>query len=316
MNASNVHELILGAAGSGKSYELKEKIKKTYQEHPEDLIVLLDLEGEFSSEEFGISDIHRIALGNGSVYNLMEHTEPRDSALSSVAEKSEFMYAFLSSLQGGFISERAAIERSVRRLYSKEDTKYTLKNFYEELLNDNTPEGNKLAMMLEVYVFGTGSDLFNGLSTVGINKEDTMLILQGTSYTLNKAIAFLYLEMIQNYANSAKRGERKMHLYINNSDHLFKEDFFANFVKRARMLGITITMTAQSFMDIVENRPGCTVVNNIGRITMFNMCKPDIAALQNYIDLPDNLCGVISNQKPGIGLVYDGQTFTPFNYNK
>lgn len=310
------HELILGSPGCGKSNELREKIKKVHQEQPTDLIVLMDLFGEFASEEFEIPEVRRIALGQGSVYNPLEGVN-RNSDPSAVAEKSEFMCTFLSFLIGKKESltayDLAVVHRCVAALLDKEehDFKPTLADMCTVLAKDGSPEANKLILVLEPYISGVYAHMFGGKTTVNIQPEDSMVILQGPSYALYTPVAFLYLEMIKNYAKSNKNGT--IHLFINDADHLFGEEIFADFVKRASDLNIAITMTAQSFQCITESRPGLSAVDHIRNMTLFSMCGTDIKALQAQIGLPDNLCGVITNQKPGIGLFYDGQTFVPFN---
>ena len=338
--------IVIGQAGSGKSFITKGEIILTLLNTPDDVIIL-DPENEYKI----VAD-----LMNGTVIDLEVvsdyHINPCDMSMewdekkaSPLTEKCDYMVGLVESILGKGREVTAydtnAIHRATRRMYEDYinemkrrhangdnrniDTTIcpTLKDFYKELIADNTAEGNKIAMAVEPYCIGS-FNIFAHHTNVDLTSR---LIVFNTSSLPEKmkemamqvCLSYIWTKIVKNREQNKLNHTNKFIWNYLDEFHLFmRTESSANtietYYRRVRKYGACITGLTQNVEDLLNTTQGGAIFQNTGFFLFFNQQPIGRNLLQRLYGISDSLIEKIKDAPRGTGLLYNGTVLIPFNY--
>lgn len=339
--------LIFGQSGSGKSFITKGEIIPNMLDG-DDEMVILDPENEYRviAEAF---DGNVIDLKPKSEFHInpcdmdMEYDEPDASPL---VEKCDFMVGLVESILGRGREcnsfEVNVIHRATNKMYDEYirimderreqgstasiDTSIspTLVDFYQNLLADNSPEGNKIAMAVEPYCIGN-YDLF--AHRTNIKNEKTKITVYNLLYLPEKmkemamkvCLTNIWNKIVKNREDNDKNGTSKaIWVYLDEFHLFFQTESSATtimaYFKRVRKYNGIMTGITQDVADLLNTRQGTAMFNNTGFFIFLNQSAKGRQHLQELFDISDALIDNIKDKPSGVGLIYNGSCLIPFNY--
>jgi hypothetical protein len=339
--------LIFGQSGSGKSFITKGEIIPNLLDGDDEMIIL-DPENEYRviAEAF---DGNVVDLKPKSDYHInpcdldMEYDEPD---ASPIVEKCDYMVGLVESILGRGREcnsfEVNVIHRATNKMYEEYtrimderrekgstesiDTTIcpTLVDFYEQLLADNSPEGNKIAMAVEPYCVGN-YNLF--AHRTNIKNESTRITVYNLLYLPEKmkemamkvCLSSIWNKIVKNRENNEKNGTTKaIWVYLDEFHLFFQTESSATtimaYFKRVRKYNGIMTGITQDVADLLNTRQGTAMFNNTGFFIFLNQSAKGRQYLQELFDISDALIDNIKDKPSGVGLIYNGSCLIPFNY--
>lgn len=339
--------LIFGQSGSGKSFITKGEVIPNLLDGDDEMIIL-DPENEYRviAEAF---DGNVIDLKPKSDFHInpcdmdMEYDEPDASPL---VEKCDYMVGLVESILGRGREcnsfEVNVIHRATNKMYEEYcrimderreqgftesiDTSIspTLVDFYENLLADNSPEGNKIAMAVEPYCIGN-YNLF--AHRTNISNDKARITVYNLLYLPEKmkemamkvCLSTIWNKIVKNRENNEKNGTSKaIWVYLDEFHLFFQTESSATtimaYFKRVRKYNGIMTGITQDVADLLNTRQGTAMFNNTGFFIFLNQSAKGRQYLQELFDISDALIDNIKDKPSGVGLIYNGSCLIPFNY--
>lgn len=339
--------LIFGQSGSGKSFITKGEVIPNLLDGDDEMIIL-DPENEYRviAEAF---DGNVIDLKPKSDFHInpcdmdMEYDEPDASPL---VEKCDYMVGLVESILGRGREcnsfEVNVIHRATNKMYEEYcrimderreqgftesiDTSIspTLVDFYENLLADNSPEGNKIAMAVEPYCIGN-YNLF--AHRTNISNDKARITVYNLLYLPEKmkemamkvCLSSIWNKIVKNRENNEKNGTSKaIWVYLDEFHLFFQTESSATtimaYFKRVRKYNGIMTGITQDVADLLNTRQGTAMFNNTGFFIFLNQSAKGRQYLQELFDISDALIDNIKDKPSGVGLIYNGSCLIPFNY--
>ena len=160
----NGNSFILGVSGGGKSFAAKGEIENVILSSDSDVIII-DPEREYSQlvRALGGEVIHISATSQNHI-NAMDMTKEYGDGANPVILKSEFIMSLCEQLIGGSnlgAKQKSIIDRctaSVYRTYQQNNYQGevpTLQDFRAELLKQDEPEAQEIALAIELFTSGS-----------------------------------------------------------------------------------------------------------------------------------------------------------------
>ena len=347
-NSQLANGLIFGQSGSGKSFITKGEVIPNLLDGEDDMIIL-DPENEYRAVADDYDGVV-IDLKPKSEYHInpcdldLEWDEPDASPL---VEKCDFMVGLVESIMGKGRECNAfevnAIHRATNRMYepyirameekreksggkcSSIDTSLcpTLKDFYEELIADNSPEGNKVASQIEAYCVGN-YNLFahkTNVDTASRLVVYNLLLLPDKmrEVAMMVCLTSIWNRIVKNRENNEKYGTKKAIWVYLDEFHLFlQSESTANtikaYYKRVRKYNGIMTGITQDVSDLTSTSQGASMFDNTGFFIFLKQSPRGRAKLQELYQFSDALLDNLKDKPSGIGLVYNGLSVVPLNY--
>ncbi len=349
------HGLVFGSSGNGKSFLVKgAEIIPNYLDGGNDDMIILDPENEYGAvtEALGgtVLDIEPNAEYHINPCDLsMEWDNPKAAPLM---EKCDYMVGLVESILGRGREcnsyEVNAIHRATSRMYDgyiKAMTERhkaaagaeggiadidcdpsicpTLEDFYRQLREDGSVEGNKIASAVEAYCVGE-YNLFAHRTDIG---DTGRLVTFNLLYVPEKmkemamkvCTSYIWNRIVKNRENNAKNHTRRFIWVFLDEIHLFFETqssagIIKTMYKRARKYGGIITGITQDVADVLRNPQGSSVYESTGFFIFLSQSPLGRSALQNLYQISDTLIDYINDKAPGTGLLYNASTLIPFDF--
>ncbi len=156
----NGNSFILGVSGAGKSFTAKEEMTNIILTDPNADVIIIDPEREYSPLVKAMQgEVIHISATSESHINAMDMNSDYGDGANPVILKSEFILSLCEQLIGGNslgAKQKSIIDRctaSVYRYYQQGNymgTPPTLQDFREELLKQNEPEAQEIALAIAV----------------------------------------------------------------------------------------------------------------------------------------------------------------------
>lgn len=344
--SSLANGLIFGQSGSGKSFITKGEVIPNLLDGDDEMIIL-DPENEYRliAERF-----------NGNVIDLkpksdlhinpcdlnMEFDEPDASPL---VEKCDFMVGLVESILGNGREcnsfEVNVIHRATNKMYEEyisimEDRRDkgikqnidpeicpTLVDFYNELLADNSPEGNKVAMAIEPYCIGN-YNIFAHRTNIDTSKKITVYNLlylpeKMQEMAMKVCLSNIWTKIVKNREQNEKNGTNKaIWVYLDEFHLFFKTLSSANsikaYYKRVRKYNGIMTGITQDVSDLTQTSQGASMFDNTGFFIFLKQSKRGRDSIQSIFGASDSLIDNVKDKPSGVGLIYNGVSIVPFNY--
>lgn len=327
---SNSNGVIAGISGSGKSYLTKLVIEETLCQNPNDLVIIIDPQNEYSPlvNAFGGSVIHIDNSGRSVInpFSLDSFYSLSEGASNPVSEKSEFLMTFLGSLLGtGTLTgiHKSIIDRVVRRVYEPAERSNfnkmllpNLQTFYVELSKQPEVEAQQLAKTLERFV--TGKNLFNGTTNVSMTTRFVCFDIHSLPASISRTGYLVILDYIMQAMNGNKNRDRKVHLFCDEFHIVLADEMSAQYFERiyrlARKFNMSPTVISQQVEDIADNASGIKILQNSETAILLKQKESNIEILSNIYNIPNAMLEYLTDTGVGEGLLVAGQTVLPFQY--
>lgn len=327
---TNQNALIAGTSGSGKSYLTKLVIEETLCANPNDLIIIIDPQNEYSPlvDAFNGTTLHIDNTGNNILnpFDLDAYYTLSEGATNPIQEKSEFLMTFLASLLGaGTLTgvHKSIIDRVVRRVYEPAErnnfNSYMLPNlriFYAELSKQPEVEAQQLTKTLERFV--ETRNLFNGTTNINLTNRLICFDIHSLPASMAKTGYLVILDYIMQAMNGNKSKNRKVHLFCDEFHIVLADEMSAKYFERiyrlARKFNMQPTVISQQVEDIAENASGIKILQNSETAILLKQKETNIDILQNIYSIPQTMLEYLTDTGIGEGIVVAGQTVLPYQY--
>lgn len=333
--------MIFGQSGSGKSFIAKGEMIPNILD-TEDDIIILDPDGEYvaMAQEFGgtvipletNADIHINPLDMDIDKTFGKKEDP-------VATKCDYLVSLCEAIRNGEEInpiEVTVIQRCGKKLYEPYlahmdqlalegkdvscdvSASPTLINFYETLLEDNSPEAHRLALEIEPYAIGQ-YNIFSYRTNIEGHPRLIVYNLRNMPAKMKEFAMKVCLSDIWNKVIQNRALKKATWVYLDEFYLLVRTQGSATllqeYYKRIRKYFGIMTAITQDAEDVLKTPEGRGIFNNAGFFLMMNQSQIGRSELQEQFSIPPSMLSYIKDQPPGNGLIYNGQTLVPFHYN-
>lgn len=333
----NGNGFIFGQPGSGKSMEGKDEIFNTFLGYPEDVVYVIDPNGEYAPiAELLNGTVIKISPESDSHINPLDFHENLSNGKDPIWYKTDFLINVFESsiLQDRFGSGLTAgaktiIDSCTRQLYMKYfeelkakgqepsvKTNPTLVDFYELLKNQPGREARDLAKALQLYATGS-LNYFSHRTNVEVNNRFVVFDISGMGNALKTMGLLIVLDFI--WRKTIENGLAGIYtwFYIDESHLLYRNENTAGFVrdvyKQARKYGGINTSITQNVEDLMMNDTARTMISNSSFVVMLRQSTTDKQMLAELLNIPESQLKFITETPPGHGLIYTGEkSIVPF----
>ena len=268
----NGNSFILGVSGAGKSFTAKEEMTNIILTDPNADIIIIDPEREYSPLVKAMQgEVIHIAATSENHINAMDMNSDYGDGANPVILKSEFILSLCEQLIGGTnlgAKQKSIIDRctaSVYRYYQQGNymgTPPTLQDFREELLKQNEPEAQEIALAIELFTDGS-LNTFAKHTNVDTHSRLICYDILDLGKQLQPIGMLVVLDSILNRITQNRAKGRNTFIFIDEIYLLFQHEYSANFLftlwKRVRKYGAYCTGITQN-VDVRPDRALCKAV--------------------------------------------------------
>jgi type IV secretory pathway VirB4 component len=326
-NLLNGNGFILGVSGSGKSFTAKGEIVDIALSSDSDIIIV-DPEAEFSPLVNAIGgEVIKISAASDNNINAMDISENYGGEENPIILKSEFILSLCEQLVGsGRLSakEKSLIDRCTANVYRdhvnggfKGDPP-TLQDFHAELMKQNEPEAQDIALAIELFTKGS-LNTFAKQTNVDVNSRIVCYDIKDLGKQLKTIGMLVVLDSIFNRITKNRELKRNTYIWIDEIYILFANEYSANFLfelwKRVRKYGAMCSGITQNISDLLVSHTACTMLSNSEFLVMLNQSASDRNELAKLLNISDTQLSYITNAEAGKGLLKVGGSLVPFENN-
>ena len=256
------------------------------------------------------------------VFKLM--TKEYGDGANPVILKSEFIMSLCEQLIGGSnlgAKQKSIIDRctaSVYRTYQQNNYQGevpTLQDFREELLKQDEPEAQEIALAIELFTSGS-LNTFAKHTNVDTNNRLICYDILDLGKQLMPIGMLVVLDSILNRITQNRAKGRNTFIFIDEIYLLFQHEYSANFLftlwKRVRKYGAYATGITQNVDDLLQSHTARTMLANSEFIIMLNQASTDRLELAKLLNISDLQMSYITNVEAGHGLIKVGSSLVPF----
>ena len=321
----NGNSFILGVSGAGKSFTAKEEMTNIILTDPNADVIIIDPEREYSPLVKAMQgEVIHISATSESHINAMDMNSDYGDGANPVILKSEFILSLCEQLIGGNslgAKQKSIIDRctaSVYRYYQQGNymgTPPTLQDFREELLKQNEPEAQEIALAIELFTDGS-LNTFAKHTNVDTKSRLICYDILDLGKQLQPIGMLVVLDSILNRITQNRAKGRNTFIFIDEIYLLFQYEYSANFLftlwKRVRKYGAYCTGITQNVDDLLQSHTARTMLANSEFIIMLNQASTDRLELAKLLNISDLQMSYITNVGAGQGLLKVGSSLVPF----
>lgn len=324
----NGNSFRLGVSGSGKSFSAKEEIVALALSRPDDDILILDPESEFTLLTEALKgEVIQVSATSDTHLNALDMDSAYGDEKNPLIEKSQFVLSLFEQLVGAGnldAKERSILDRCtadvyrdyIRSGYAGEVP--TLKDLYRQLMLQPEEEARDLALASELFVNGslntfaqkTNVDTRSRIIAYDIRELGEQLMPIGMLVTLDA----IFNRVIQNW-----RKGRTTWIFVDEFYLLFRYQYSAEFFyklwKRIRKYNGFVNAMTQNVDEVLKSDTARLMLANSEFIVMLNQSATDRDELARLLNISENQLGYITNVKAGSGLIRCSGNIVPFENN-
>jgi ribose/xylose/arabinose/galactoside ABC-type transport system permease subunit len=217
--------------------------------------------------------------------------------------------------------QKSIIDRctaSVYRYYQQGNymgTPPTLQDFREELLKQDEPEAQEIALAIELFTDGS-LNTFAKHTNVDTHSRLICYDILDLGKQLQPIGMLVVLDSILNRITQNRAKGRNTFIFIDEIYLLFQHEYSANFLftlwKRVRKYGAYCTGITQNVDDLLQSHTARTMLANSEFIIMLNQASTDRIELAKLLNISDLQMSYITNVGAGQGLLKVGSSLVPF----
>ena len=341
LRGDNYNGLILGTPGSGKSFSAKREMTSSILTSNAD-IYIIDPDGEYSkiAEAFG-GTVIKLATGGENFINPfdLDIDKTFDTTSDPMAQKVDFICGMIETMRHNVSlssTQRSIVDRCIKKIYKdyierlsiadpdpitgkkptiNREFAPTLQNLYSELLNQNHPEAENLAIDIEMFAVGS-LDLFSHRTNINLDSRIIVYNIKDIGEQLMELGLKVCLNDIWNKMMENRRKNKWTYFYIDEFHYLLGNDstskFLKNIWKRARKWQGVPTGITQNVEDLLNSSEARAIINTTSFVYMLNQSLMDRNMLQDLLHLSDNDMEYVTNADRGHGLIKSGKSVIPF----
>ncbi len=320
----NGNAFILGVSGGGKSFAAKSEIINQVLASDADIIII-DPEREYSPLVNAMSgEIINISATSPNHINAMDMNKDYGDGANPVILKSEFIMSLCEQLIGGAnlgAKQKSIIDRctaSVYRAYQQNDyqgTPPSLQDFRQELLKQEEPEAQEIALAIELFTNGS-LNTFAKQTNVDTDNRLICYDILDLGKQLMPIGMLVVLDSILNRITQNRAKGKSTYIFIDEIYLLFQHEYSANFLfalwKRVRKYGAYATGITQNVDDLLQSHTARTMLANSEFIIMLNQASTDRLEIAKLLNISDLQMSYITNVEAGHGLIKVGSSLIPF----
>lgn len=219
----NPNGLILGVPGSGKSFSAKREITNTFLVTQDDIIIA-DPENEYGPLVTRLGgQVIKISPASSQYINPMDINLNYSEEENPLMLKSDFILSLFELIVGGKNGleaiEKSIIDKCVGLVYREymqnpiSSNMPILEDLYHLLLNQPSPEAQRLAMALEIYVNGS-LNVFNHRTNVDINNRFVCFNIKELGKQLKKIGMLIMQDAVWNRVTINRETQKYTRFYM------------------------------------------------------------------------------------------------------
>ena len=232
---------------------------------------------------------------------------------------------FIMSLCEQFVplgaKEKSIIDRCTANVYrGYQQRNYTgkvptLKDFREELLRQEEPEAQSIALAIELFTDGS-LNTFAKQTNVDTDNRLICYDILDLGKQLMSIGMLVVMDSILNRITQNRAKGKATFIFIDEIYLLFQHEYSANFLftlwKRVRKYGAFATGITQNVDDLLQSHTARTMLANSEFIVMLNQASTDREELARLLNISDLQLSYITNVDAGHGLIRVGSSLVPF----
>ncbi len=288
-------------------------------------VIIIDPEREYSPLVKAMQgEVIHISATSENHVNAMDMNSDYGDGANPVILKSEFILSLCEQLIGGAslgAKQKSIIDRctaSVYRYYQQGNymgTPPTLQDFREELLKQDEPEAQEIALAIELFTDGS-LNTFAKHTNVDTKSRLICYDILDLGKQLQPIGMLVVLDSILNRITQNRAKGRNTFIFIDEIYLLFQHEYSANFLftlwKRVRKYGAYCTGITQNVDDLLQSHTARTMLANSEFIIMLNQASTDRIELAKLLNISDLQMSYITNVGAGQGLLKVGSSLVPF----
>ncbi|MGH7245522.1 MAG: VirB4-like conjugal transfer ATPase, CD1110 family [Candidatus Levyibacteriota bacterium] len=314
----NANEVVFGKSGSGKSFAIKLEIMRQFMFGTE--VIVVDPEREYDrlaaslgGEHVDFSPTSSIKINPFDLEGIYEEGE------NELGLKILSLRALLKIMLGDIDpSLDAILDRALVKTYNEKGitqdpetqtkTPPLLEDLYKVLLATNEPKAQELALLLEKFITGSLSGLFNAQSNFDIKNPLTVFSIRDLEDELRPIAMHIILDYIW---TRVRKTMKKRLLIVDEAWYLMKHEDSASFIygiaKRARKYYLGLTTATQDVQDFLSTDYGKAILTNSSIQILLKQSPAEIDSVAKTFYLSEGEKQLILSSAVGEGLFFAGQ---------
>jgi type IV secretory pathway VirB4 component len=317
----NGNAFVLGVSGGGKSFFAKGDIVNIILATGADVIIV-DPGREYGSLVNALGgEVINISATSKNHINAMDMSEEYGDGANPVILKSEFIMSLCEQFVPLGAKEKSIIDRCTANVYrGYQQRNYTgkvptLKDFREELLRQEEPEAQSIALAIELFTDGS-LNTFAKQTNVDTDNRLICYDILDLGKQLMSIGMLVVMDSILNRITQNRAKGKATFIFIDEIYLLFQHEYSANFLftlwKRVRKYGAFATGITQNVDDLLQSHTARTMLANSEFIVMLNQASTDREELARLLNISDLQLSYITNVDAGHGLIKVGSSLVPF----
>lgn len=314
----NANEVLLGKSGSGKSYLIKIEAMRQFVFGTE--VIIIDPEGEYTElaksldgEVVSFSPSSPIRINPFDLLGLYEEGE------NELGLKILSLHGLLKIVMGTIDPAHDAIlDRAIIECYrqkgittdpaTQKKLPPLMEDLYKTLTGMEDPVAKDLALLLEKFVKGSLSGIFNQQSNFDISNPFTVFSIKGLEDELRPIAMHIILDFIW---TRVRKTLKKRLLILDEAWYMMKYEDSASFVygiaKRARKYYLGLTTATQDVEDFLATDYGKAVISNSSIQVLLRQGTAEADSVGKVFHLTEGEKRLLLAAGIGEGLFFAGQ---------
>ncbi|KKP81001.1 MAG: Type IV secretory pathway VirB4 component-like protein, partial [Candidatus Levybacteria bacterium GW2011_GWB1_35_5] len=314
----NANEVILGKSGSGKSYLIKLEVIRQFMFGTE--VIVIDPEGEYgklakqlAGEEVAFTASSAIKINPFDLSGMYEEGE------NELGLKILSLHGLLKIVMGKLnATQDAILDRALVETYrqkgittdpgTQKKQPPLMEDLYKVLLGMEDEKAKELALMLEKFIKGSLSGIFNQQSNFDISNPLTVFNIKALEDELRPIAMHIILDFVW---TKVKKDLKKRLLILDEAWYMMRYEDSASFVysiaKRSRKYYLGLTTITQDVQDFLSTDYGKAVLSNSSIQMLLKQSPSEIDLVSDVFYLTAGEKQLLLSANVGEGLFFAGQ---------
>ena len=314
----NANEVVLGKSGAGKSYLIKLEAMRQFMFGTD--VVIIDPEGEYEvlaktmgGEHVAFTPTSPIKINPFDLSGIYEEGE--NELGLKILSLHGLLKIVLGTLDPGHdaILDRALVEVYRQKGITPDPATQTkepplMEDLYKTLLGMEDKQAQELALMLEKFIKGSLSGIFNQQSNFDIKNPFTVFSIRGLEEELRPIAMHIILDFVW---TKMRKTLKKRLLIMDEAWYMMKHEDSASFVygiaKRARKYYLALTTATQDVSDFLTTEYGRAVLSNSSIQVLLKQSPTEVDLVTKTFYLSEGEKQFLLGAGIGEGLFFAGQ---------
>ena len=313
----NLGGMILGMAGTGKSFTAKREIIDTFF-RTDDYIIICDPEAEYTTltEELDGTVVDISATSQNHINPFDINLKSYDKDTDPVTTKSQYIISICEAAIGELdAAEKSIIDRMTRKLYHKylenpiPENIPVFQNLYDSLrkIEEENEHAKSVADALEIFVTGSLS-VFNHHTNINIDNRMICFNIKNLSEHLHQMGILVIVDYVWNKVSENKAKNLSTWFYVDEFHLILANPLTAAYTvdmwKRFRKWSALPTGITQNVTDVFASPKAENIVKNSAFVTLLGQAAGDREIVAQRLGISPQQMEYITGTSTGEGLIY------------